>query len=175
MAGLQQVEAPQVFLNKDPESIIVEGSLRSGAPDGVAGAEVSPTRPSSLSLGNSIPGVSHLIVVGFSKNIHNGPNYLDKEPSGLFSALLPSRVKAGEQSRGLSRPPQGDGTGTGPDFLLLDACDCAAKPGGPPLAMFSRSSPLKLDPRRRRPITLFISFVALDVGVRKLSDLPTNC
>ena len=71
MAGLQQVEAPQVFLNKDPESIIVEGSLRSGAPDGVAGAEVSPTRPSSLSLGNSIPGVSHLIVVGFSKNIHN--------------------------------------------------------------------------------------------------------
>ena len=78
MAGLQQVEAPQVFLNKDPESIIVQVSLRSGppdgvvgAPDGVAGAEVSPPRPSSLSLGNSIPGVSHLIVVGFGKNIHN--------------------------------------------------------------------------------------------------------
>ena len=64
-----------MFLNKDPESIIVQGSLslrlRSGAPDGVVGAEVSPPRPSSLSLGNSIPGVSHLIVVGFSKNIHN--------------------------------------------------------------------------------------------------------
>ena len=102
------------------------------------------------------------------------PSYLDKEPSGLFSALLPSRVKAGEQSRGLSRPPHGDGTGTGPDFIRLAGTGVPTLPPGPPFAKFSRSSPLKLEPRRKRPITLFISFVALDVGVRKLSDLPTN-
>jgi hypothetical protein len=47
-------------------------------------------------------------------------------------------------------------------------------PPGPPLAKFSKSPPVKLEPRRNRPITLFISFVALDVGVRKLSDLPTK-
>ena len=102
------------------------------------------------------------------------PFYLDREPSGLFSALLPRRVKAGEQSRGLSRPPHGEGTGTGPDFIRLADTGVPTLPPGPPLAKFSRSSPLKLEPRRKRPITLFISFVALDVGVRKLSDLPTN-
>ena len=103
------------------------------------------------------------------------PFYLDREPSGLFSALLPRRVKAGEQSRGLSIPPHGDGTGSGPDFIRLPGPGGVTMlPPGPPLAGLSRSPPVKLEPRRNRPITLFISFVALDVGVRKLSDLPTK-
>ena len=84
---------------------------------------------------------------------------------------MPSLAKAGEQSRGLSRLPQGDGTGTGPDFVL--PLEEAPTTPLPLLAKFSRSSPLKLDPRRIRPITLFISFVALE-GVLKLSDLPTK-
>ena len=80
---------------------------------------------------------------------------VELDPSGLSSSRL------GEQSLVLSWLAQGDGTGMGPDLPPLE------------LPTPSRSSALKLEPRRRRPITLFISFVALDGVVRMLSDLPT--
>ena len=112
-------------------------------PQGVLYTDWSPSRP----------GVSHL------HDLEGGRSHLEGGTSGLLSPL----PQAGEQSLVFRTPPQGEGTGTGPAFPLA-ATPLAEEP--------SMSFSLKLEPLRRRPITLFISLVAVDVA-RKLSALPS--